>query len=572
MRIKQIQIRRFKAIESVDFSPDSVNILIGGNNSGKSSFLQAVQFAVSVIQAVYSLPKRKKFKNDELSATLSFGALNYSPAKVVTSLAYGNSSLGQSPEKQISIKFICDDDDGIETIGVTQVKLGKNGNLLVKLIGEKLCKYISSTDHNFCMYVPGLAGVPFDEAYQANGAVRRAAAKGDANTILRNILLRLQDNAAGWASFIDDVNLFFPNTSISVIGHLDDNGIIEVLVNSSGIKKSLETVGTGLLQTIQLSAYIHFYQPNVLLLDEPDSHLHANNQALLSNVIEKFANPDRIIIIATHSRHLLSALRSLAKVSVFKSGGLEDFVGEYQILFDLGALDKYDVFRDPNVKYVVLIEETKLDSKQLIELLLQASGFPQNSYVIQSYNSSSQAPSAIFVASCLSQLRNDLHIIVHSDRDGRTDDEIATFREKFAAYHNLRVFVTTYNDIEGYFCTPAHVAEVLESKGITITAQEAQNIVDLAFAAVEERCLETYLNRVLDPMREQGRGVESEARRRYFLSHKQACMNGHFITGALKQELHQQYHVSEKEFFSSTNALFDDSLNSIFQEFETMTV
>ena len=49
-RLTSVTIRRFKRIEQVTIPLDDVTLLIGANNSGKSSILQAIHFAVSIAQ------------------------------------------------------------------------------------------------------------------------------------------------------------------------------------------------------------------------------------------------------------------------------------------------------------------------------------------------------------------------------------------------------------------------------------------------------------------------------------------------------------------------------------------
>jgi predicted ATPase len=45
-------VKRFKNINTVDLSVDGINLMVGGNNSGKCSVLQAIQFGISVAQTV----------------------------------------------------------------------------------------------------------------------------------------------------------------------------------------------------------------------------------------------------------------------------------------------------------------------------------------------------------------------------------------------------------------------------------------------------------------------------------------------------------------------------------------
>lgn len=44
-------------------------------------------------------------------------------------------------------------------------------------------------------------------------------------------------------------------------------------------------IGTGTLQAIQILSYITFYEPKILLLDEPDAHIHPNKQKELIQLL-----------------------------------------------------------------------------------------------------------------------------------------------------------------------------------------------------------------------------------------------------------------------------------------------
>ena len=64
--IRQINIERFKSIQSAELCLEKINVLVGANNSGKSSILQALQFVTSVAQASKLYAKTHvTFKNDK---------------------------------------------------------------------------------------------------------------------------------------------------------------------------------------------------------------------------------------------------------------------------------------------------------------------------------------------------------------------------------------------------------------------------------------------------------------------------------------------------------------------------
>lgn len=46
----KIRIQKFKQLEDIEIELGSITLLVGGNNAGKSSILQSIQFGVSIAQ------------------------------------------------------------------------------------------------------------------------------------------------------------------------------------------------------------------------------------------------------------------------------------------------------------------------------------------------------------------------------------------------------------------------------------------------------------------------------------------------------------------------------------------
>ncbi|MDL5053610.1 AAA family ATPase, partial [Oscillatoria laete-virens NRMC-F 0139] len=262
-------IERFKNIETFQLTANGITLLVGGNNAGKSSVLQAIQFGVSVAQT--SALQTGAWAEGRLSTSIGQSDLVYSPIKDVLSLAR-NRRLRESEAEAIRVTYRV---DGEET-RVT-VRKGRNKNILLELIGEVLGKRLQSIQEPYCALVTGLAGIPSEEEFETNIVVRKAAAKGDSNSVFRNILLQLSAQADKWNTFQQQISRVFPGYMISV--HFDpdvDETISCTVEKPDGIIYPVDTCGTGVLQAIQIFSYINLFAPKVLLLDEPDSHLHPN--------------------------------------------------------------------------------------------------------------------------------------------------------------------------------------------------------------------------------------------------------------------------------------------------------
>ena len=147
----------------------------------------------------------------------------------------------------------------------------------------------------------------------------------------------------------------------------------------------MEIAGTGVLQATQILSYIHRFEPSIILLDEPDSHLHPNNQRLLCALLRKVAEERGTqVLLTTHSRHVVDALSGSAKLMWVRKGSVAVTVQEDEIgiLLDIGALDVKERAGVPNTKAVVLTED---DLTAPLENVLQASGFSLANTAVLSY-------------------------------------------------------------------------------------------------------------------------------------------------------------------------------------------
>lgn len=266
MILKQVNIKRFKRLESVAFDLSNVNVLIGGNNSGKSTLIQGIHFAFSLFQSLNIANKWPA--QTKKSTTISPTELIYIPSDDPYSLGYGGRLL-EDESKAINLDFVFD--DGSE-VGVN-IRKGRITNILVEPTNVEVAQQLSKLEAPFTIFSPGLAGVSRNESYVSDGVLLRVLARGDANIVLRNILYRLKQKDE-WLKFESDVSEIFPGLVINVSFNAAVDQFILVAISDGTREVPLDLSGTGLLQAIQILAYLHLFSPRIIILDEPDSHLH----------------------------------------------------------------------------------------------------------------------------------------------------------------------------------------------------------------------------------------------------------------------------------------------------------
>ncbi|MBO4990323.1 MAG: AAA family ATPase [Clostridia bacterium] len=551
--IKHLDIERFKSIEKLSISLDKINVIVGGNNAGKSSVLHAIQFLVSIAQTakVYSSytyhravnVAEGKGHNIKLSTSLSPNQLFYSPLENPYKLG-SNADLPSDSTK--SIRIALEDADSKRIDGI--VSKGKNRNISVELTGN-LVKPCSSLEELFSMYVPGISGISFSEEIRSVGAVRNVAAKGDSNTVFRNVLRLLNQRENSWNNFLKQMNIIFPGFELKISSNDTIDGLIDVSFSNggNGYYLPIDLAGTGILQAMQIIAYVSYFSPKLLLLDEPDSHLHPNNQVILAQLLSTLVDEnDLTIIVSTHSRHLMSALKNEAKFFLMKNGSIsESEYSHYNGLIELGALDDYDLIKKGTIRNIILTEDSTRDSHNALSVVLQASGLEKDSFRIYPYNSVSNIESARLFANFLSELNPSLNIIIYRDLDGLTEQEAADLKEKLAVNDATKIFISRYNDVEMYLCNAEHVYELYKNEVKTLNIEKINELLSNSISDAERTSKEKLISHrsaIAKSNRQDNSGRAAMEALEMYENDKRKYSYGKKVLGVFKNNLQKEYH------------------------------
>jgi hypothetical protein len=486
-----VRVERFKNIQSVALSIDGILLLVGGNNSGKSSVLQAIQFGASVAQ---TSALQADWTANRLSTSIGQGDLVYSPIKDVFSLAR-NGRLREPEAEAISITYR----DGVDECRVT-VRRGRNKNILLKLVGRPLGARLQSIQNPYCALVTGLAGIPPEEEFETNIVVRKSAAKGDSNSVFRNILLQLRARPERWARFQEQIGRIFPGYVVHVSFEPDVDETISCTVAKGGVVYPIDTCGTGILQAIQIFSYINLFDPKLLLLDEPDSHLHPNNQKQLARELISVADSGLRIVVSTHSKHLVESLLDNATLCWLSNGVTQPPVDDYELraLMDIGALNVGDRLANP--QYVFLTEDK---NSSLFQVLLEANGYDLNECEVVSYAGCTQLATAVILISHLRQRFPNARYAIHRDRDFLSDEALNAYRARFVDMQ-VRVFFPSGNDLESHFSSVRHV-----ELSCAVDEARAGEILFAAYNARREKLLEKLVNQKIENVRKEGLQVNA---------------------------------------------------------------
>jgi hypothetical protein len=151
-----------------------------------------------------------------------------------------------------------------------------------------------------------------DEPFYNNAQLMKKISLGKSYDVIRNKILkgdpserkfqRLQDRIS--RVFDNQVKIRFKNKN------LQDEEYVRITIQIEETKEiDISLVGSGILQVIDIFSTLEFINRrerclNILLIDEPDSHLHSNLQASLIDELRSDVNNQHFII--THNDRLIN--------------------------------------------------------------------------------------------------------------------------------------------------------------------------------------------------------------------------------------------------------------------------
>lgn len=478
----------------MDVPLERVNILVGGNNSGKTSILQAIQFGCSITQTLHIIANKKWSKGPKFTRTIDPQELVYSPLKDVQALARGGRLKQSKNGNDYDIHIGYEDDTGLECL--VEIKRGTQRNIIGTMNNSELTKKFAELDKPMCMFVPGIVGIPYNEEYKSEGIVRKAAAKGDANNVIRNVLWLIRQDENAWNLFLSEFQDIFPNLEIEVRfdKKVDDFIDVKILEKKEFEKEitsiPLDAVGTGVLQAIQILSYINVYHPRILILDEPDAHLHPNNQRrILKYIFELAEEKDFQIIISTHSRHVVDMAKNMAQLMWIKDGEIIPAdEGNVRMLMEIGALDRGDLLKNGQVKFVLLTEDST--DEDMTNAIIKSAGADMQEVDVWSYGGCSKEDAAIALAHFIKDNAPLVKVIIHRDRDYLSEEEIEKYKARVLSAVDY-CFITKNTDIESYYIN----AEYLHERyGDGLSLEEAEELVRTVTEKTEESSIEKFIN------------------------------------------------------------------------------
>jgi ABC-type lipoprotein export system ATPase subunit len=502
-KLSAVEIKNFKAIKHLRLPLSDVTILVGPNGSGKSSVLQAIHWAARA--ASYIEPKKQ-------SEVISFDRLDYSPSSEPLKTAHKSELSSARESDPTLVNFIIDEEEG-GTGSMASVRIWAARNrsgVSVSIDGGVAVTPFKQRTELITAYIPGLAGLSEKETILVQPLLRRQAASGDAGGVLRNVLFNLasrqpgEDDSSFAAQRIQKlsqlVQMVHPGVEIeTVFDEREDFHINVMFVDErlGGVKRPLENAATGILQVVQIFAYLVLFRPKLLLIDEPDAHLHPDKQERLIEALERAAGDFNVqVILSTHSSNIARAASHRSKLVWVRDGEVVNEDDEViMALLGWGGLDK---------KILFFVEDE--DARPIISILKQWPGLFRQVAVCRCFGIDN-LPRNSLLKGFIGDNDFGMKVLIHRDRDFMTEDDAALWVSRYDT-KGVGVWVTDFVDAEAYFCQVDYL-----TSAFSVGEEQAREWIEAAVQACGTGARATFLDKrrvMIRVLYENGGGVNSE--------------------------------------------------------------
>ena len=347
--IRTIRIRGFKRFDEVEFHLPGHVVLAGPNNTGKTTVLQAVASWALALQ------RWRELNNFNPGTGYQFAPITRQTFAAVPLRSFDLLWKDRRYRKNAPIEIELRRDAGwsvtMEFIAdsTEQIKVRpKKGTPPETLRGAD----------PRAVFIPPVTGIGTDEPLLQPPKIEQLLGLGRPGEVLRNLLAEAVRDGDAWAALNTSIRKLFgyallpPDTSGAHIR-------AEYRVTEGGPTLDIGSAGSGFQQVLMLLALLNTRRGAVLLLDEPDAHLHVILQDTIYHELRTVAARQHSqLIVATHSEVIIDSVepRELC-VTLHEPRMVAHSEERSRLISSLRVLSNADVMQALGARGVLYVED-----------------------------------------------------------------------------------------------------------------------------------------------------------------------------------------------------------------------
>lgn len=343
LALKKIWLKNYKSFKELTVELGGFNVMVGLNNAGKTSLLQSIDLLYSLLKIHNEGTRLSGADHGKLVPTSILpiaavkdifyqGSWRLKGNKLVTAVIGAEFSDGSQVEFSLRYLFA-----GINSRVSHQS--GMDGGRLAAILARP------------AVWVPSVVGIVRDEEFRTTARLAGLINTGRQNEVLRNMITVIQRDQPEKYKLLQKILQERFGAKFGKVSF--DNSIDEFITaeyaDTSGNRHDLYSAGSGFIQVVQLLAFVLSRDPGVVLLDEPDAHLHSNLQQAVVDLLEEIAASEKFqVVLATHSKEIINYVDPSRLVLIEKGSNtaspMSDTITPITVLRSLGSVDNVDAY------------------------------------------------------------------------------------------------------------------------------------------------------------------------------------------------------------------------------------
>ena len=334
MYIKLLKIKDFKSIKSLDICLDrQFSILTGVNNCGKTTILEAMALWSECFEKLLNVAQRtvngKYRKGDYILGPLNNRYFDFNEINSVRSPDFADIFRDRNLKRPVMIEatVVSEERDMEMPIGFT-ISNSTNSRYSITLNDEKSFDFAKfntiftnlSNGGVSSYYSSPVASIEQREDFVTEPILADAIRQRHSYQFIRNRIYKIYHSSL-FKQFQSDLSYVLYGTASAARIELnsqsdinkDKRVVISYNIDHDSIEKDLALLGSGTLQVIEILLDIYHQTDekrdlNLVLLDEPDSHIHRDIQERLLQTLNRTSISNQVVI-TTHNESLIRSAR-----------------------------------------------------------------------------------------------------------------------------------------------------------------------------------------------------------------------------------------------------------------------
>ena len=345
MYIKLLRIRDFKSIKNLEVHLDKqFSILTGVNNSGKTTILEALSLWVECFEKLLNIAQRsvtgKYMKGDFILGPTNIKYFNFDEINSVRCHDFEDIFHNRDVKRPVMIEAtVVNEEKGKEQNIGFSISNSTNTRYVISLLDEKSFDYrlFNSLFSQLAnggvssYFASPVASIEQREDFVTDPILVDAIRQRHSYQYIRNRIYKLYHSSV-FKQFQEELSFVLYGTvsaarivlrSQSDINK-DKRVVITYSIGRETVEKDLALLGSGTLQVIEILLDLYHQSDerrdlNLVLLDEPDSHIHRDIQERLIQMLNRSGTTNQVVI-TTHNETLIRSAQTANLFHVDGSG------------------------------------------------------------------------------------------------------------------------------------------------------------------------------------------------------------------------------------------------------------